>query len=78
MQGTDLVQAAALGRGRHDHAHVRTHQAAHAVQIALELLGIQRSALAEYTTGWHPSPAPTPARSHVVEQHLTGTERLDD
>ena len=45
--GTDLVQAAALGRG-HDHAHVRTHQAAHAVQIALELLGIAAVGLGEH------------------------------
>ena len=77
--GTDLVQAAALGRGRHDHTHVRTHQAARAVQIALELLGIAAISFGEYhhRLGIAVERQHQRAR-HAVEQHLTGTERLHD
>ena len=46
--GAHLVQAEALGRRRHDHAHDRTHQTAHAVQIALELIGLAAVGLGEH------------------------------
>ena len=78
-QDTNLVQATALGRGRHDHAHVRTHQAAHEVQIALELIGVAAVGLGEYhhRLGIAVERQHQRAR-HAVEQHLTGTERLHD
>ena len=77
--GTDLVQTAALGRRRHDHAHVRTHQTAHAVQIALELIGLAAVSLGEHhhRLGIAVERQHQRAR-HTVEQHLAGTERLHD
>ena len=71
--GTDLVQTAALGRRRHDHAHVRTHQTAHAVQIALELIGVAAVGLGEY----HHRLGIAVECQHQRARHA-GTERLHD
>ena len=77
--GAHLVQAEALGRRRHDHARVRTHQTAHAVQIALELIGLAAVGLGEHhhRLGIAIERQHERAR-HAIEQHLAGAERLHD
>ena len=77
--GAHLVQATALGGRCHDYAHVWTHQAAHAVQIALELIGVAAVGLGEHhhRLGIAVECQHQRAR-HAVEQYLAGAERLHD
>ena len=77
--GANLVQAEALGRRRHDHAHARTHQAANTIQIVLELVGLAAVGLGEHhhRLGIAVECQHQRAR-HAVEQHLAGAKRPHD